>query len=123
MSEPELVVKELPEGVEAEVAAAGWERRPWQPDDSDGRTLFVEFSDYVLVVEAPFGAGATEAALKEIEKTVPGKPVRYVAFTHPHTDHAAGAVNGVRRIDCVLEEALDRVQDSVDRIQRTADVS
>src|ERR671931_2911575 len=40
MSEPELVVKELPESVEEEVSAAGWERRPWQPDESDGRTLF-----------------------------------------------------------------------------------
>jgi hypothetical protein len=37
---PELIVNEVPESVAEEVSAAGWEGRPWQPDDGDGRTLF-----------------------------------------------------------------------------------
>jgi hypothetical protein len=38
---PNLALKELPESVDAELAAAAWEGgTPWQPDDADGRTLF-----------------------------------------------------------------------------------
>jgi hypothetical protein len=38
---PNLVLKELPDRVDAELAAAAWEGgSPWQPDDADGRTLF-----------------------------------------------------------------------------------
>src|SRR5207244_6060445 len=36
-----LTLKELPESVDAELAAAAWEGgAPWQPEDADGRTLF-----------------------------------------------------------------------------------
>jgi hypothetical protein len=38
---PDLALKDLPESVDAELAAAAWEGGPpWQPDDADGRTLF-----------------------------------------------------------------------------------
>jgi hypothetical protein len=38
---PSLRLKELPDSVDAELAAAAWEGgAPWQPDDGDGRTLF-----------------------------------------------------------------------------------
>jgi glyoxylase-like metal-dependent hydrolase (beta-lactamase superfamily II) len=67
--------------------------------------LFVEFNDHVMAVEAPgrggllgeipydtqSGASAvSEAMIERIHQTVPGKPIRYLAVTHHHSDHAGG---------------------------------
>lgn len=69
--------------------------------------LFVEFADFVLAVDAPadwlelqeiparIGGGRTstgvgERYLRAIRSRVPDKPVRYVALTHHHDDHAGG---------------------------------
>jgi glyoxylase-like metal-dependent hydrolase (beta-lactamase superfamily II) len=70
--------------------------------------LFTEFDEFVLVVDAPAGwhelhqvpavdlvPGASSSAvgarlLEIVRTTVPDKPVRYVALTHHHSDHAGG---------------------------------
>jgi glyoxylase-like metal-dependent hydrolase (beta-lactamase superfamily II) len=68
--------------------------------------LFVEFADHVLVVDAtapwlelheiPTGSRTSPDALGErlltaVRSAVPDKPVRYLALTHHHGDHAGGA--------------------------------
>jgi glyoxylase-like metal-dependent hydrolase (beta-lactamase superfamily II) len=53
-------------------------------------SLVVAFNDYVLVVEAPIGDGVAKNLLQKIRETIPGKPIRYVANTHHHSDHAGG---------------------------------
>jgi glyoxylase-like metal-dependent hydrolase (beta-lactamase superfamily II) len=52
--------------------------------------LFVEFPDHLVVVEAPLGSETSRRAIEAIQKTVPGKPIRYLALTHHHSDHAGG---------------------------------
>lgn len=70
--------------------------------------LVVEFADFTLVVDAPSGwlefhqlpakegtPGATSSSLSErligaVQRIAPEKPVRYVALTHAHGDHAGG---------------------------------
>ena len=66
--------------------------------------LFVEFKDFVLAVEAPArhpaldsvpprsGASneVSDAFIRKIRGRVPTKPIRYVAVTHYHSDHAGG---------------------------------
>ena len=52
--------------------------------------FFVEFTDFVAVVEAPSSSMLTEEAIARIGSATGGKPIRYVAFTHPHNDHTAG---------------------------------
>jgi glyoxylase-like metal-dependent hydrolase (beta-lactamase superfamily II) len=54
------------------------------------RVMFVAFRDYVLVLEAPTPQSAATAVMDAVKKTVPGKPIRYVAFSHAHDDHAGG---------------------------------
>jgi glyoxylase-like metal-dependent hydrolase (beta-lactamase superfamily II) len=54
------------------------------------RVLFVGFSDHVLVFEAPLPQSSAFAVMDAVKKTVPGKPIRYVAFSHHHDDHAGG---------------------------------
>ena len=67
--------------------------------------LFVEFKDYILAVEAPashpgldtvpprYGASGdvSETLIKKIKERIPNKPIKYVAITHYHSDHAGGA--------------------------------
>jgi glyoxylase-like metal-dependent hydrolase (beta-lactamase superfamily II) len=50
--------------------------------------LLVEFSDHVVVVDAPVGPAVGEQILQRAAAIAPGKPVRYVVPTHHHEDHA-----------------------------------
>ena len=52
--------------------------------------LVVGFKDHVFVMEAPNGDNTSRQAIAEIKKLFPGKPIRYVAVTHHHDDHAGG---------------------------------
>lgn len=52
--------------------------------------LAVGFKDHVFVMEAPGGDGASRQAIAEIKKLFPGKPIKYIAVTHHHDDHAGG---------------------------------
>lgn len=52
--------------------------------------LVVGFKDHVFVMEAPNGDGTSRQAIAEIKKLFPGKPIKYVAVTHHHDDHAGG---------------------------------
>src|SRR6266404_1772128 len=53
-------------------------------------SLFVVLKDYVLVVEAGANSNYTQAAIAEIRKTAPDRPIRYVVSTHFHFDHLSG---------------------------------
>jgi len=54
------------------------------------RVMFIAFRDYVMVLEAPTPQFAADSVLEAVKRTVPGKPVRYVAFSHHHDDHGGG---------------------------------
>jgi glyoxylase-like metal-dependent hydrolase (beta-lactamase superfamily II) len=93
-------------------------------------TLFVEFDTYLLAVEAPAGypllselpagdvaPGPSESWLSEryleiMRETVPEKPLRYLALSHFHNDHAGGlyafAAKGVHLLAAESEvEAIE----------------
>jgi glyoxylase-like metal-dependent hydrolase (beta-lactamase superfamily II) len=53
-------------------------------------SIFVVFNEYVLVLEGGGNSRATQAAIAEIKKLAPGKPIRYVVATHFHFDHIGG---------------------------------
>ena len=52
--------------------------------------MFVGLKDFVFVMETPGGDGVSNRAIEVIKKTFPGKPIKYVAVTHHHDDHAGG---------------------------------
>lgn len=52
--------------------------------------LVVGFKDHVFVMEAPNGDQTSRQAIAEIKKLFPGKPIKYIAVTHHHDDHAGG---------------------------------
>jgi phosphoglycerate dehydrogenase-like enzyme/glyoxylase-like metal-dependent hydrolase (beta-lactamase superfamily II) len=51
---------------------------------------WIEFADYVLVIDTSFPRGAEEA-IRNIRETTNGKPLRYAIVTHYHADHTLGA--------------------------------
>jgi glyoxylase-like metal-dependent hydrolase (beta-lactamase superfamily II) len=54
------------------------------------RMLVVDTGDGVLVVDPPLAPPVGEAALALVERTLPGRPVRWVVLTHHHADHIGG---------------------------------
>jgi glyoxylase-like metal-dependent hydrolase (beta-lactamase superfamily II) len=54
------------------------------------QSILVEFSDHVIIIEAPSNDERTLATLAEVKRMLPGKPVRYLVSTHHHADHSGG---------------------------------
>ena len=58
--------------------------------------LVAEFSDHVLVFEAGQSEARGQRILDEVKQLVPGKPIRFIVNSHPHSDHTAGLVPFIR---------------------------
>lgn len=56
----------------------------------DYNSMFVIFTDYVLVVEAPSSDSDSTKVMDAIHEIAPGKPIRYIVPTHFHEDHIGG---------------------------------
>jgi glyoxylase-like metal-dependent hydrolase (beta-lactamase superfamily II) len=72
--------------------------------------LFVDFNDHIFVMETPGNDRVSLQAIEQIKKTLPGKPIKYVAVTHHHDDHAGGIrtymAEGATLIVAPAEEAF-----------------
>jgi glyoxylase-like metal-dependent hydrolase (beta-lactamase superfamily II) len=62
----------------------------WALTPATEGSILVEFTDYVVLVEAPTSDAYTAAAIEAAKKLAPGKPIKYVVNTHHHSDHAGG---------------------------------
>ena len=87
--------------------------------------LVVGFKDHVFVMEAPNGDATSRQAIAEIKKLFPDKPIRYLAVTHHHDDHAGGfrtyVAEGVRVIGLPGEKTFfEKVMKSSFTIDRDA---
>lgn len=74
-----------PANVTAEVLADG----VWFLAGQSHHSVLIEFSDHLMVVEAP-NEIRTLGVLEKAAELVPGKPVRYLVNTHHHFDHSGG---------------------------------
>lgn len=53
-------------------------------------SMWVEFQDFVLVVEAPGSEKQSLETMRQIKETIGEKPIRYLVTTHSHEDHNGG---------------------------------
>lgn len=53
-------------------------------------SVIVEFRDHIMMLEAGQSEARSLAYIAETRKLIPGKPIRYVMNTHPHSDHTGG---------------------------------
>ena len=52
--------------------------------------MWVEFEDFIVVVEGPGNEMQTLEVIRQIRETVGDKPIRYLLTTHHHADHTGG---------------------------------
>src|SRR5258705_205338 len=62
----------------------------WYLSTPNARNWAVEFNDHIVVVEGIGSEDRSLAAIEEIKKAIPNKPIPYVINTHAHYDHAGG---------------------------------
>jgi glyoxylase-like metal-dependent hydrolase (beta-lactamase superfamily II) len=62
----------------------------WFLDGGAPMSVLVEFSDHVVIIEAPQNDDRTEATIAAVKQLLPAKPIRYVVNTHQHFDHSGG---------------------------------
>ena len=60
---------------------------PVNPRD---KTFAVEFTDYIVAIEAPQNEEQSIIGIDAIKKVIPNKPIRYIVNTHLHFDHSGG---------------------------------
>lgn len=88
-AEPAGYVAQAPRGAEAEPVRKLAEN-VWLIQQLGNRVMFVAFDDHVVVLETPLPHSSATTVMDIVRRTVPGKPIRYVVFTHHHDDHAGG---------------------------------
>ncbi len=97
-----LALLEIPEDVMPQArqvldSGGSWVPLAWQPAGAgvfhveafSHNSMVVEFPSFVVVVEAPYTEAQSLTLARMIEARL-GKPIRYVAPTHPHYDHTGG---------------------------------
>ena len=64
----------------------------WPVDmaDVDSRSLVVEFSDYLAVIEAAVSSANGERLVDAVKKRWPSKPIRYALVSHHHPHYVGG---------------------------------
>jgi glyoxylase-like metal-dependent hydrolase (beta-lactamase superfamily II) len=68
-------------------------------------SLAVNFADYVAVFEAGGSEAIGEQILAEVKRLFPGKEIRYLINSHPHSDHTGGMVPFVREGATIITHA------------------
>jgi glyoxylase-like metal-dependent hydrolase (beta-lactamase superfamily II) len=123
--------KKLPDGIKPATPAptappsTKYADNIYTVDAAGYNVLVVGFKDYVFVMEAPNGDATSRQAIAEIKKLFPGKPIRYLAVTHHHDDHAGGfrtyVAEGVTVIGLPGEKTFfEKVMESSFTIDRDA---
>ena len=62
----------------------------WFVGGGTHNSLAVEFRDFATVIEAPLNEERSLAVIREVNRLIPNKPIRYVVNTHHHFDHSGG---------------------------------
>jgi glyoxylase-like metal-dependent hydrolase (beta-lactamase superfamily II) len=80
----------------------------WYLSSPNARNWAVEFNDHIVVVEGIGSEARSLAAIEEIKKLIPNKPIRYVINTHAHYDHAGGLRTYVAQGATVITHELNK---------------
>jgi glyoxylase-like metal-dependent hydrolase (beta-lactamase superfamily II) len=86
-----------PQSVQAPVAAPAVNvtvepvgKGVWFLAGQSHHSVLVEFSDHLMLIEAPQSEARTLAVIAKAKETVPNKPLTELVTTHHHFDHTAG---------------------------------
>jgi glyoxylase-like metal-dependent hydrolase (beta-lactamase superfamily II) len=62
----------------------------WYGESMHMNNMWVEFEDFVVVIEGPTSEMHSLEVLRHVKETVGDKPIRYLITTHHHADHTGG---------------------------------
>lgn len=62
----------------------------WLIAGGSHNSVAMEFKDFITVIEAPLNEERSLAVIKEVQKLIPNKMIRYLVVTHHHFDHSGG---------------------------------
>lgn len=62
----------------------------WLMGGGSHHSALIEFSDHLMLVDAPQSEARTLAVIAKAKETVPNKPLTQLVTTHHHFDHTAG---------------------------------
>ncbi len=62
----------------------------WLLAGQSHHSALIEFSDHLMLVDAPQSEARTLAVIARAKETVPNKPITQLVTTHHHFDHTAG---------------------------------
>jgi glyoxylase-like metal-dependent hydrolase (beta-lactamase superfamily II) len=71
-------------------------------------SVLVEFSDHLMLIEAPQSEARTLAVIAKAKQTVPNKPLTQLVITHHHFDHTAGMRAAIAEGTDVITHAGNR---------------
>jgi glyoxylase-like metal-dependent hydrolase (beta-lactamase superfamily II) len=80
-----------------------------QDQEPGYNTTFVNFKEFIVVLDSPLGTEYSQLTQKFITEKFPGKPVRWVLLSHYHTDHIGGLAQFVSSgAGIILSEGLQK---------------
>ena len=56
----------------------------------NNKVMVAEFSDYIMLFETPKNTGINTEIRQSLQQQFPNKPIKYIALSHHHPDHAGG---------------------------------
>jgi len=72
------------------------------------RSVVVEFTDHLVLIEANQSSATTDAAIAEAKRLVPNKPITYVINTHNHFDHSGGLRAAVLDGETIVTQEMNK---------------
>jgi glyoxylase-like metal-dependent hydrolase (beta-lactamase superfamily II) len=70
--------------------------------------IAVDFKDYIAVVESGNSEQRALAAIDEIKRLIPNKPIKYLINTHAHFDHSSGLRTFVAEGSTILTHQVNK---------------
>ncbi len=74
---------------------------------TDDRAMLVEFTDFLLIAEAPINSANGELIIAEARKISPYKPIRYFVFGHHHPHYIGGVRAFIHKGAKIVCTAMD----------------
>jgi glyoxylase-like metal-dependent hydrolase (beta-lactamase superfamily II) len=90
LAAPAAISGSVPAPAPPNVTAEPIGKGVWLLGGQSHHSVLVEFSDHLMLIDAPQSEARTLAVFDKAKQTVPGKPLQHLVTTHHHFDHTAG---------------------------------
>jgi glyoxylase-like metal-dependent hydrolase (beta-lactamase superfamily II) len=90
LAAPAAVAGARPAAAAINVSAEPVGKGMWLMGGGSHHSALIEFSDHLMLIEAPQSEARTLAVIARAKQTVPNKPLTQLVTTHHHFDHTAG---------------------------------